>query len=78
MTSERQRRIHEWARNTLRRFSIVYSPSVLGEIPVDLDDNLDLLDSFSTALFSPILKLINNSSAKTKEITTLEEVEMWS
>ena len=29
------------------------SPSILREIPVDLDDNLDLLEPFNKALFSP-------------------------
>ena len=53
MTSDHQRRIHKRARNTLRHFSIIFSPSILHKIPVDLNDNLDLLELFKTALYSP-------------------------
>ena len=42
ITLDRQKRIREWAGNTVRRFSIIFSPSILGEIPVYLDDSLGL------------------------------------
>ena len=53
ITSDRQKRIREWAGNTVRRFSIVFSPSILREIPVDLDDNLGLLRFSTRRLQSP-------------------------
>ena len=36
------------------------SPSILREISVDLDDNLDLLEPFNKALFSPKKKKKKN------------------
>ena len=44
----------ERARNTLRYFSSVSSPSISPEIPANLNYNLTLFESFiNTALFSP-------------------------
>ena len=40
ITSDRQKTMSEWAGDAVKRFSIVFFPSILREIPVDLDDTL--------------------------------------
>ena len=55
MTSDRQIKIREWARNTPRRFSIVFSASIRLEIPVDLKlswTTISISFSLSTRRFS--------------------------
>ena len=68
MTSDCQRRIRKRERNTLKRFPIVLSVSTLREIPVDLDDNVDLLERPLSLVYTYDASISISTSISTRNL----------
>ena len=56
LTLRHPKKISEWALNSLRRFSIIFSPLILPDIPAHLNHNLNLFKSISTSLQKQIFE----------------------